>query len=733
MAQDAIKEMKKSVKGKILLIGIVLMVMLVVNVTLGVLLQYSQSQKNVESMLTDNLNGSYALVLKGMYVVEDKTDISSEMWKTIIDGNNCSTVILDKSGKPIATYMKSGSALSSYSEYVQSSGQKLYTKMNGFSKENYCYAAKAIEGTGYTLLVIVPSSEYYGGLMTAFWVGVALVIIMLALLIIVNMVISKSIIKPLDKIRAKITDMSGGNLSGAPIDITTDDELGVLASSVDHLANFTKNIIGDIHNTADEIARENLCVVPRAQYYGDFLPVKDSLEEIVNTMKKVVASVEAAGREVSSGSSQMSSNSAMLSQAAAEGTSTVDQLSGSLNSVHEQINNSAEKAELAREMTEQSVTAINEGNKKMSEMLEAMREINATSSQIAKIIKTIQDISFQTNILSLNASIEAARAGAAGKGFAVVAGEVGSLAGKTAEAAKSTTGLIQTSLKAVEHGTVIANETAEMLGMIVGKANESAEVVQEIAEAATKQAESIKQSISDMDKISASMAQVNNAAHDCADSSTMLSGQSAMLQDTVSGFIMDASDVRRTAVSAPKPAASPAAPAPKPAATAPKPASKPVAKPAAKIELPDDKAAPAEKPAAKPAAPAPKPAAKPAGKIELPDDKKPAAPAPKPAAKPAGKIELPDDKKPAAKPAPKPAAKPAAPAPKPAAKPAAKIVLPDDEPANSAAKPAPAAPKAKPTITLPDDNAAPEPAGKAVKKATMQPVKRTVRMDPDKY
>lgn len=729
MAQDAIKEMKRSVKGKILLIGIVLMVMLVVNVTLGVVFQYSASQKNVESMLTDNLNGSYALVLKGMYVVEDKTDISAETWKTIIDGNNCNTVILDKSGKPIATYMKSGSAQPSYSEYVQSSGQKLYTKVNGFSKENMCYAAKAIENTGFTLLISVPSSEYYGGLMTAFWVGVALVVIMTALLVIVNSIISKSIIKPLNKIRAKITEMSGGSLSGDRIDINTDDELGVLASSVDHLADFTKNIIGDIHNTADEIARENLCVIPQAQYYGDFLPVKESLEEIVNTMKNVVASVEAAGREVSSGSSQMSTNSAMLSQAAAEGTATVDQLSGSLNSVHEQINTSAEKAELAREMTEQSVTAINEGNKKMSEMLEAMREINATSSQIAKIIKTIQDISFQTNILSLNASIEAARAGAAGKGFAVVAGEVGSLAGKTAEAAKSTTGLIQTSLKAVEHGTVIANETAEMLGMIVGKANESAEVVHEIAEAATKQAESIKQSIADMDKISASMSQVNNAARDCADSSTMLSGQSAMLEDTVNKFIIDAKDARRTTVSAPRAAAPAPAPIPAPA-----PAPKPAAKPAAKIELPDDK-----KPAAKPAAPAPKPAAKPAAKIELPDDKKPAAkqaapapkpaaPAPKPAAKPAAKIELPDDKKPAAKQA-VPAPKPAAPAPKPAAKPAAKIVLPGDEPAAK-----PAAPKAKPTITLPDDdNAASAPAGKAVKKATMQPVKRTVRMDPDKY
>lgn len=708
MGQEAIKEMKRSVKGKMMLIGILLMIMLIINVTLGVLLQSNQTQKNVESMLTDNLNGSYALVLKGMSVVEDKTDITPETWNIIIAGNSCNTAILDNTGKTIASYMKNGSAKSSYSEYIQSSGQKLYTKSSGFKSGSMCYAAKAIEGTNYTLLISVPSSEYYSGLITSFWVSVALVVIMAVLLIITNIFLSNSIIKPLDKIRAKITEMSGGKLSGENININTDDELGVLASSVDFLADFTKNIINDIHYTADEIARENLCVKPKAQYYGDFIPVKDSLEEIISSMKNVVANIEAAGREVSSSSSQMSTNSAMLSQAAEEGSATVRQLSDSLNSVHEQINNSAEKAALAREMTEMSVTSINEGNEKMHKMLDAMREINATSSQIANIIKTIQDISFQTNILSLNASIEAARAGAAGKGFAVVAGEVGSLAGKTAEAAKSTTGLIETSLKAVEHGMVIANETAEMLGMIVGKANESAEVVEEIAQASTKQAESIKQSISDMDRISVSMTQVNTAARDCSDSSTTLAGQSAMLENIVNKFIIDANDVRRTTITAPKPTTPTSisnAASPKPAAS--KPISTPTSKPSA--------------PAPKLAETAPKPvektSSKPTAKIELPDDKKTSAAAPKNAAKPAAAVPKPVLSKPMP------------------AKPAAKIVLPDDE---IEAKPAPkpaasAAPKAKPVITLPDDSAAAAPAGNVVKKATMQPVKRTVRMDPDKY
>ena len=320
MVQANIKEMKKSVKGKMLFITVVLMIMLIINVTLGVLLQSSQTEKNVESMLTDNLNGSYALVQKGMSVFENTSALTPENWNIIIAGNSCNTAILDNTGKTVASYMKSGSVQSSYNQYVQSSGQKLYTKASGIKGNRMCYAAKAIEGTNYTLLISVPSAEYYGGLITSFWVSVALVVIMAALAVITNIFFTKVIISPLDKIRDKIMEMSHGNLSGARVEINTDDELGVLASSVNYLADCTNDIINDIHATADEIARENLCVKPKAQYNGDFLPIKTSLEEIINSMKNVVVNIEAAGHEVSASSAQMFTNSSTLSMAADEGT-----------------------------------------------------------------------------------------------------------------------------------------------------------------------------------------------------------------------------------------------------------------------------------------------------------------------------------------------------------------------------------------------------------------------------
>ena len=794
---------KSSIKGKILLVSLLLMLGLIFNVTAGIIVQYVQTEKNVESMLGENLDSASTLIANGLnnitiLVVDHANDyefwngtaeekaahaqmiasyddnvnnlifmdsdgtfhngeipqnvvsalnsasvvittpsesnsnfylgakrsdggiLCSEMKaskiSTILAGSACDTFILASDGTVIASAIKNNTPVTNYSKYVQKSGGRFIdTVPQGELGSLRCFAAQSIDGTdGWTVLISAKSGDYYNGIVTSFGVNMVVIVLMIVLILVVNIFISKSIIKPLENVRAKITEMAAGNLSGAQINIRSNDEMGELSHAVNTMADFNKNIIGDISYYAEEIAKQNLCVKPKAQYVGDYLPVKQSLEHLVESLSEVVANIENAEREVSTSSAQMYANSAVLSRAAAEEADTVSQLNDSLHNVHDQINDSAGKAAQARDMTEQAVSAMNEGNEKMAKMLDAMNEINTTSSQIANIIKTIQDISFQTNILSLNASIEAARAGAAGKGFAVVAGEVGNLANKTAQAAKSTTGLIETSLKAVEHGTVIANETAEMLGMIVGKAGESAKVVEEIADASTHQAESVKQVLDGMNSISSAVNQISVSARECADSSELLATQSAMLHETVEKFVIDNNKPKTS--SAPKPAAQASAPVqstPKPVQSAPKPAAKPVqSAPKKTISLPDDEPV---KAAPKPAQSAPKPSAKPATK--------PAQTAPKKT------ISLPDDELPVIKESPAPAPKPAAAKPtaqKQASKPAAP--KPAAAPARSAGKP---------VIMLDDDEAqissAPAATGKVVSKATMQPVKRTVRMDPDKY
>lgn len=678
--------------------------------------------KTMAATTPNDLNSTFWLAVKNDAGGVLASEITTEKLSGILSSAAGDAYLLNSKGTVIGASVKSGGGVpTDFEKYVQNSGESMVSNQpTNYNGINNCFAAYGVEQSdNWTVLIAIPAGQYYSGLMISLASSVVVILLMIAWGILVNIYFSKKLIAPINNILHKIVEISNGNLSGNALEIRSEDELGVLGDSVNVMAEYNRRIIGDIQYTAEEIAKQNLCVKPQAEYSGDYLPVKNALESIVNSMREVVINIDNAGREVNLRSAQMSENSAMLSRAADEQSQTVQDLNDKLNDVHNQITQSTEKAALAREMTEMSVKSINEGNEKMERMLAAMEEINSTSSEIANIIKTIQDISFQTNILSLNASIEAARAGEAGKGFAVVAGEVGNLANKTAEAAKSTTGLIETSVKAVKNGTVIANETAEMLEMIVGKAAESANVVNEIADASVKQAESIQSVLERMNGISAAVTQVSDASCECASSSETLAEQSAMLKETVNKFVVDGSAPNPVAKAKASNAVS------KPVET-PKPVTKTESvKPPKTITMPDDEKPTPVKAETKST---PKMETKPTPKAETkPTTKtmqKPTAAAPsKPVSAPAKTITLPDDEK-----APIKAAE-SKPVPKPAAKPTPTSKA---NPSKSVSTPT-----AKPKISLPDDDDedlfVSAPTSKVVSKATMKPVNYTVKMDPNKY
>ena len=167
-----------------------------------------------------------------------------------------------------------------------------------------------------------------------------------------------------------------------------------------------------------------------------------------------------------------------------------------------------------------------------------MQEITEKSNEISKIIKTIDDIAFQTNILSLNAAIEAARAGAAGKGFAVVADEVGNLAQKSAKAAQNTGELIAEAIDAIAKGAKISDETAVSLQNVSERTTTINRIIKDIAAASESESEGITQISVGMDQIS-SVVQSNTAtAEESAAASEELSGQAQILNDLMSKFTL---------------------------------------------------------------------------------------------------------------------------------------------------------------------------------------------------
>lgn len=534
---------------------------------------------------------------------------------------------------------------------------------------NHIVTASPILGTDWTAVVACDAKEFLGN---AFIAVLVMIITTTISFVVGALVISKfvkRIIVPLNAINGKILDMEQGKLSGDAIEVHTGDELETLADAVNSMTAYTNTIIKDIEAVSAKLAAEDLTAEPAVDYIGDYAPIKSALYGIINSTSDVIRQIGASSKLVSDGSSKMSDNSTTLSQAATEQAATVEELNASIVEISSNISANADSAGKAKVLADDCMKIVNEGNVKMTDMLHAMEEINETSSQIANIIKTIEDISFQTNILSLNASIEAARAGEAGKGFAVVAGEVGQLAGKTAEAAKNTTALIKTSLTAVENGTVMANETAKMLSKIVSETDDTAKVIDKIAAASQEQADSVKQILVGMDQISTSVQMTSGSSAECAASAEELSGQAKVLLDLVQRFkIADAASEKkikkaaRAAANALKSGA-PAAPS-APAAPAAEKKEAPAAKPAESAET----AKPvSENPAAKPAQNAPeKPAEKP--KTAAPAAKAPAKPeAPKASPKPAA-------------PAPAVSHAPVTPAaPKPASAPKRTIVLDDDK------------------------------------------------------
>ena len=381
--------------------------------------------------------------------------------------------------------------------------------------------------------VMIKDIETASVVSIAILLGVTGVMIVVAVAISFNL--SKSVAEPLSEMQKAATEMEQGNLS-IKLEYQSENELGMLANSMRSMASTLQQYIESIDTVMEEFAKGNLTVVPTIEYKGDFASIGECTQKAVEAINDTLCQISQAADQVASGADQVSSGAQNLSQGATEQASSIEELAATVNGISSQVKTNAENANSAFARVEQVSSEMNESNHKMQEMISAMSEITNSSYEIGKIIKTIEDIAFQTNILALNAAVEAARAGAAGKGFAVVADEVRNLAAKSAEASKSTAVLIERSLKAVENGTQIADETAASLEQTVLGATEVSQLISKITNASNDQASAITQVTVGIDQISA-VVQTNSAtAEESAAASEELSGQAAMLKNLVGAF-----------------------------------------------------------------------------------------------------------------------------------------------------------------------------------------------------
>jgi methyl-accepting chemotaxis protein len=384
----------------------------------------------------------------------------------------------------------------------------------------------------YSIYIFVPEREFSTAVRESLLRFALLFPLVFLIISIFCFFVGKSISKPFIIITKVIDSVAAGEFHTSPLEpiMKLPDETGILARAVRKL----RIRLGNLTREMQVIANKDLSCDIKLEFEGDSIGI--ALDNTLRTLNLILAQIHEGMEEVSKGSRNIADNSESLSQGAQEQSAAIEELSATISNIKEQISRDADVAREASELSSSIRNIAEKGNEQMDNMMNAVREIDAASIQIEKVIKVIEDIAFQTNILALNAAVEAARAGDAGKGFAVVADEVRNLASKSAEAAKNSTALISNTVEKAHLGLNIASETANSLNEIVDGINKCSEIVKLIADSSNKQASVIGELNKSINQVSDIIQQNSEAAAESAVASMEMNNQAEIVEKLIAQF-----------------------------------------------------------------------------------------------------------------------------------------------------------------------------------------------------
>ena len=302
--------------------------------------------------------------------------------------------------------------------------------------------------------------------------------------------IAKQVIRrvkePIDIMDHAMYELAKGNLD-TKIEYQMQDEFVNMMGNTNFAMQELKRYVDDISMNLKQISEKDIDLKEVQNYIGDFVEIKDSMIEIISSLNTTLKEMKESFGEVCDGADTLAQSAQSMADGAQQQSDHIRSLVDNIGNVSNSVHDSTSKTDEVEKLSRDAVQQIQEGEDKMDNLVKAMDLIREESNEIANIIEVIGGIAEQTNLLALNASIEAARAGEHGKGFAVVAGEIGTLAGSSAEAAQNITDLINKSIAAVNNGVSLTGETVHMMDGITKIWEEISSHITEITQATKEQ------------------------------------------------------------------------------------------------------------------------------------------------------------------------------------------------------------------------------------------------------